>query len=125
MRADSSAAGLQVTAVPATDRAAAIRSVEQGKATAAVGAGGEIIWKAGPSSALQPVLAAAVQRAVIAQRAASLGLSASATGRLLAPVRLTVTQLHPQSQRTPRMLVAYVSVLLLYMAIAVYGGVTC
>jgi ABC-2 type transport system permease protein len=122
VRADGGAAGLQVTAVPATDRAAAIRSVEQGKVTAAVGAGGEIIWKAGPSSALQPVLAAAVQRAVITQRAASLGLPARATARLLAPVRLTVTQLHPQSQRTPRTLVAYISVLLLFMAIAVYGG---
>ena len=35
---------------------------------------------------------------------------------------MTVTQLHPQSQRTPRTLVAYISVLLLFMAIAVYGG---
>jgi ABC-2 type transport system permease protein len=122
VRADGRAAGLQVNAVLATDRAVAVRSVEQGRATAAVAADGEIIWKAAPSSALQPVLAAAVQRAVVAQRAASLGLPVGAAARLLAPVRLTVTQLHPQSQRTPRMLVAYVSVLLLFMAIAVYGG---
>jgi ABC-2 type transport system permease protein len=108
--------------VPATGRAAAVRQVNQGKATVAVAAGGEIIWKAAPSSSLQPVLAAAAQRAIITQRAASLGLPASATARLLAPVRLTVTQLHPQNQRTPRTLVAYISVLLLYMAIAVYGG---
>jgi ABC-2 type transport system permease protein len=120
VRADGGAAGLQVTAVLATDRAAAVRLVEQGGATVVVAAGGEIIWKAAPSSALQPVLAGAVQRAVIAQRAASLGLPAAA--RLLAPVRLAVTQLHPQGQRTPRMLVAYISVLLLFMAIAVYGG---
>jgi ABC-2 type transport system permease protein len=122
VRADSGAAGLQVTAVPAAGRAAAVHLVEQGQATAAVAAGGEIIWKAAPSSALQPVLAAAVQRAIITQRAASLGLPASATDRLLAPVRLSITQLHLQSQRTPRMLVAYISVLLLFMAIAVYGG---
>lgn len=122
VRADGRAAGLQVTAVPATGRLAAVRLVEQGKATVAVAAGGEIIWKAAASSTLQPVLAAAVQRAIIAQRAASLGLPAGPTVRLLAPVRLAVTQLHPQSQRTPRMLVAYISVLLLYMAIAVYGG---
>jgi hypothetical protein len=76
-RADGRAAGLQVTAVLATGRTAAVALVEQGQVTAAVGAGGEIIWKTGPSSTLQPVLAAAVQRAVIAQRAASLGLSAS------------------------------------------------
>ncbi len=122
VRTDGRAAGLQVTAVPAADRAAAARLVEQGKASVAVAAGGETIWKGAPSSALQPVLAAAVQRAVITTRAASLGLPAPAIGRLLAPVRPTVTQLHPQSQRTPRTLVAYVSVLLLYLAIAVYGG---
>jgi hypothetical protein len=113
VRADSGTAGLQVTAVPAIDRAAAVALVDQGKASVAVASGGEIIWKTAPSSALQPVLAAAVQRAIITQRAASLGLSASATARLLAPVRPAVTQLHPQNQRTPRMLVAYISVLLL------------
>jgi ABC-2 type transport system permease protein len=122
VRADGAAAGLQVTAVPATGRAAAVHLVEQGQATVAVAAGGELIWKAAPSSALQPVLAAAVQRAIITQRADSLGLPTDATARLLAPVRLTATQLQPQSQRTPRMLAAYISVLLLYMAIAVYGG---
>jgi ABC-2 type transport system permease protein len=122
VRADGGAAGLQVTAVPAVGRAAAVHLVERGKAAVAVAARGEIIWKAGPSSALQPVLAAAVQRAIITQRAAGLGVPAGAAARLLAPVRVTVTQLHPQSQRTPRMLVAYISVLLLFMAIAVYGG---
>jgi ABC-2 type transport system permease protein len=122
VRADGGAAGLQVTAVSAVGRGAAVHLVEQGRATVAVAAGGEIIWKAGPSSALQPVLAAAVQRAIITQRAAGLGVPAGATARLLAPVRVMVTQLHPQSQRTPRMLVAYISVLLLFMAIAVYGG---
>lgn len=122
VRADSAAAGLQVTAVPTTDRAAAVRMVEQDKAAVAVAAAGELIWKSSPNSALQPVLAAATQRAIITQRAASLGLTAGATARLLAPVRQTVTQLHPQNQRTPRTLVAYISVLLLYLAIAVYGG---
>ena len=74
VRADAKAAGLQVTTVTATDRADAVRLVEQGKATAAVAAGAEIIWKGSPDSTLQPVLAAAVQRAVVTQRAASLGL---------------------------------------------------
>jgi ABC-2 type transport system permease protein len=37
-------------------------------------------------------------------------------------VRLTVTQLHSQNQRTARTVVAYISVLLLFMAISVYGG---
>ena len=101
VRADSNAAGLQVTVVTAAGRAAAVRSVEQGRVTAAVAAGGEIIWKAQPNSALHPVLNAAVQQAIITQRAASLGLSAEATARLLAPVRLTVTQLHPQSRGQP------------------------
>jgi ABC-2 type transport system permease protein len=108
--------------VSAAGRDAAVRSVEQGRVTAAVAAGGEIIWKAQPNSALHPLLTAAVQQAIITQRAARLGLSAAATARLLAPVRLTVTQLHSQNQRTARTVVAYISVLLLFMAISVYGG---
>ena len=122
VRADSNAAGLQVNVVTAGGRAAAVQSVEQGRVTAAVAARGEIIWKAQPNSALHPVLNAAVQQAIITQRAASLGLSAEATARLLAPVRLTVTQLHPQSQRTARMIIAEIGVILLYMAIVVYGS---
>ena len=122
VRADGIRAGLQVTAVHGPGRAAAVRSVERGRVTAAVAAGGEIIWKAQPNSTLQPLLNAAVQQAIITQRAASLGLSAGATARLLAPVRVPVTQLHPQSQRTARTIVAYISVLLLFMAISVYGG---
>jgi ABC-2 type transport system permease protein len=122
VRADSHAAGLQVHVVMAAGRAAAVRSVQQGRVTVAVAAGGEIIWKAQPNSALHPVLHAAVQQAIITQRAASLGLSAEATARLLAPVQLTVTQLHPQSQRTARMIIAEVGVILLYMAIVVYGS---
>jgi len=122
VRAHGNAAGLQVTAVTAAGRAAAVRSVEQGRVTAAVAAGGEIIWKAQPSSTLHPVLNAAVQQAIITQRAASLGLSADATARLLAPVRVTVTQLHSQSQRTARMIIADVGIVLMFMAISVYGG---
>ena len=122
VRADGSAAGLEVTAVTAADRAAAVRSVEQGRVTAAVAAGGEIIWKAGPNSTLHPVLNAAVQQAIISQRAASLGLSEGAIARLLAPVQFPVTQLHSQGQRTARSIIAYISALLLYLAIAMYGS---
>jgi ABC-2 type transport system permease protein len=122
VRADATAAGLKVTAVTSADRAAAVRSVEQGSVTAAVTAGGEIIWKTTPNSTLNPVLNAAVQQAIIIQRAAALGLSAVATTRLLAPVRVTVTQLHSQSQRTARTIIAYIGVILMFMAITVYGG---
>ena len=122
VRADGQAAGLQVTAVTAADRAAAVRLVEQGKAAAAVAAGGETIWKARPDSTLQPVLNAAVQQAIITQRAASLGLSPAATARLLAPVRVPSTQLHRDGQRTGRMIIAEVGVVLLYLAITVYGS---
>jgi ABC-2 type transport system permease protein len=122
VRADGQAAGLQVTAVTAADRAAAVRLVEQGTAAAAVAAGGETIWKARPDSTLQPVLSAAVQRAIITQRAANLGLSPGGTARLLAPVRVPSTQLHSDGQRTGRMIIAEVGVILLYLAITLYGG---
>ena len=122
VRAHGNAAGLQVTAVTAAGRAAVVRSVEQGTVTAAVAAGGEIIWKARPNSTLSPVLNAAVQQAIITQRVASLGLSADATARLLAPVRVPLTQLHGESQRTARMIIADVGIVLMFMAISVYGG---
>ena len=55
-------------------------------------------------------------------RAASLGLPAEATARLLAPVRIPLTELHSQSQRTARTIIANAGVILTFMAIAVYGG---
>ena len=122
VRADANAAGLQVTAVTAAGRAAAVRSGRAGSVTAAVAAGGEIIWKARPNSTLNPVLNAAVRQAIILQRAAGLGLSADSTTRLLAPVQITVTQLHSQSQRTAQTILANVGIILLYLAITVYGG---
>ncbi|HEX9034047.1 MAG TPA: ABC transporter permease [Streptosporangiaceae bacterium] len=125
MRAQGSAAGLSITTVTVADRAAAIRSVEHGRSAAAVAARGEIIWKSRPRASLQQVLTAAVQGAIINQRAASLGLPNGAVARLLAPIRVTVTQLHAggnQAQWTARSVVAYAGVLLLYIAIAVYGG---
>jgi ABC-2 type transport system permease protein len=121
VRADGRAAGLQVKIVTVHGRAAAVRLVERGSVTAAVAAGGEIIWKARPDSALSPVLNAAAQQAIIIRRAAGLGLSAGATARLLAPARVTVSRLHSQSQRAARG-VAYIGVILLFMAISVYGG---
>jgi len=96
--------------------------VEQGKAAAAVAAGGETIWKARPDSALQPVLNAAVQQAIITQRAASLGLSPGVIARLLAPARITSTQLHADGQRTGRIIIAEAGMILLYLAITFYGS---
>lgn len=122
VHADGQAARLQVTTVTATDREDAVRLVEQGEATAAVAAGPEIIWKTQPDSTLQPILATAVQQAVVTQRAASLGLSSSAAARLLAPVHVTSTDLHAASQRTARTIIAEVGIVLLYMAITLYGS---
>lgn len=118
-RADAKAAGLQLTLDAVPDRAAAVRLVEQGKATAAVTAGGETIWKARPSSALQPVLNTAIQQAIITQRAAGLGLSPSGATQLLAPVPVTTTQLHADTRRAGRIIVGEVGMILLYVAITI------
>ena len=117
VRADGKATGLQVKVVTTADRAAAVRSIEQGSVTAAVAAGGRIIWKAQPNTS--------------AERGGPAGHHHPAHGkpgparrrhrRLLAPVRVPVTQLHSQSQRTARTIIGYISALLLYMAIAVTG----
>jgi ABC-2 type transport system permease protein len=121
-RADAKAAGLQLTVQPVASRAAAVRLVEQGEAAAAVAASGETVWKTHASSALQPVLNAAIQQATITQRAASLGLSPGDAARLLSPVRITVTQLHADTQRAGRIIVGEVGMILLYMAITIYGS---
>jgi ABC-2 type transport system permease protein len=121
-RADAKAAGLQLTVRPVASRAAAVRLVEQGQAAAAVAAGGETIWKTHASSGLQPALNAVIQQATITQRAASLGLSPGDAARLLSPVRITVTQLHADTQRTGRIIVGEVGMILLYMAITIYGS---
>lgn len=120
--AGAMAAGIRLEARPAAGRAAAVRLVEQGEVAAAVAAGGETIWKARPDSALQPVLSAAIQEAVVTQRAASLGLPPGTAARLLAPVRIPVTQLHASTQRTGRVIVGEVGMILLYLAITFYGG---
>lgn len=122
IRADATAARLQLTVQPAADRAAAVRLIEQGKVAAAVAAGGETIWKTRPSSELQPVLNTALQQAIVTGRAASLGLSSGETARLLAPVRITATQLHADTQRTGRIIVGEVAMILLYVAITFYGS---
>ena len=122
IRAGATAARLQLTVQPAADRAAAVRLVEQGEVAAAVAAGGETIWKTRPSSELQPVLNTALQQAIVTGRAASLGLSSGETARLLAPVRITATQLHADTQRTGRIIVGEVAMILLYVAITFYGS---
>jgi ABC-2 type transport system permease protein len=68
------------------------------------------------------VLNAAIQQAVITQRATGLGLSPGAAARLLAPVRITATQLHADTQRTGQIIVGEVGMILLYIAITFYGS---
>ena len=122
IRAGAGASGLSVTVVTVASRAAAVGDVEHGQAAAAVAAGGEVIWKGRADANLNPLLSGAVQQAVVADRAARLGLSAAATARLLAPVTVVTTQLHPDNGRAARTVVAYVGLILLFLAISVYGG---
>ncbi len=122
VRADGRAAGLRVTTVQVTVRRAAVRLVDHGTVSAAVAARGEVIWKSSPSTTLEPVLTSAIQQAIVIRRAAQLGLSAAETARLLAPIRVVNTQLHSNGQRTGRLIIAEVGIILLYMAITFYGS---
>lgn len=122
IRADARAAGLTVRVIEVTGRAAAVRAVSSGRAAAAIAGRSEVIWKSDPDRTLDPVLGAAVRQAVVADRAAALHLPAAEAARLLAPVPVTTTRLHGKGGQTAKLIVADVGVILMYLAISIYGG---
>jgi ABC-2 type transport system permease protein len=117
----ATAAGITVTTVPATDRAAGVALVDAQKADAAV-APGEVIWKNAANTRLAPVLDAALAQVAIADRATALGLTPAQLGTLFAPAAPTVTRLQPAPDRGPRTLVAMVGMILLFLALNFYGA---
>jgi ABC-2 type transport system permease protein len=116
----ATAAGITVTTVAATDRAAAVALVDAKTADAAI-APGEVIWKSSANGRLAPVLDAALARVAIAQRAQALGLTPAQLGTLFAPAAPTVTLLHPTPDRGPQTVVAVVGMILLFVALNFYG----
>lgn len=119
------ATGLDVRTEIADTRKAAADQVSSGTATAAVIAAGdkvEIIWSGEADVTLAPVITSAASRYVLAERADALGLTPAEVTGLLSPVRPAVTVLNPNADSTSRVIVALVGVILLFVALNIYGS---
>lgn len=120
--AQAAAAGITVVSHAAVNRAAAVRRVEAGTAVAAVVGSREVIWKNAEDARVAQVLTGALTQVDIAQRARDLGLAPAQINRLFAPTKPTPTLLHPQPNRGPRTIIAMVGVILLFIALNIYGA---
>ncbi len=118
----AAAAGITVINQTASTRAVAVRQVEAGKATAAVVGSQEVIWKNAEDTRLAPVLTAALTQVDIGQRARVIGLTPAQLSRLFAPVKPTLTLLHPQPNREPQMVITLIGIILLFIALNLYGA---
>ncbi|MFG1912351.1 ABC transporter permease [Kribbella sp. NPDC048928] len=117
------ASGLTVRTVG--NRAAATAQVTSGSADVAIVASSddvEVIWKGGADATLAPVIEAAVSRYVVVRRADALDLTPAEAAGLLAPVEPTVTVLDPNPDDTSRLIVALAGVILLFVALNIYGS---
>lgn len=83
----------------------------------------ELVWKAETDDELKAVVTSAVQALERQEAIGELGLSSGEERRLLAPADLPSTSLEPVAQdRSEREELAWIGLLVLFMAIAFYGG---
>jgi ABC-2 type transport system permease protein len=83
----------------------------------------EVVWSAEPYSQLEAAVESALFMANVQERAAELGLDPSVAAEMLAPADFTVRSLEPVgSDLEARRLMAMVAMVLLFMAIAMYGA---
>ncbi len=121
----ASASGLTVHVAAYPDRAAGESAVRDGTIAVLVVAdptGSQLVWKDIADSRTESVLSAAVQQVERSEAAATLGLGTSDVARLIAPAPPTSTTLAPADpQRTGRLVAASVVVVLIYIAIVMFG----
>jgi len=83
----------------------------------------ELVWKAEADDQLRAIVTASVQVLEQQEAIAELGLTPEETQRLLQAPDLASTSLEPASkERTARVALATIGMILLFMAIALYGG---
>lgn len=86
------------------------------------GADREVVWAAEADPELESAIEAALFILSVQERAADLGLEPAAAAELLAPAETTVRSLEPVgSDVESRRVMAMVTMIVLFMAIAVYG----
>ncbi|HEX6325508.1 MAG TPA: ABC transporter permease [Jiangellaceae bacterium] len=120
--AEADRAGVTVEVTHHADLAAAEAALEAGDLDVVVVADREVVWSAEPDSRLESAVESALFMANVQERAAELGLDPSVAAEMLAPADFTVRSLEPVgSDIEARRLMAMVAMVLLFMAIAMYG----
>jgi ABC-2 type transport system permease protein len=121
--AEADRAGVTVEVTHYADLAAAEAALEAGELDVVVVADREVVWSAEPESRLETAVDSALFMANVQERAAELGLDPSVAAEMLAPADFTVRSLEPVgSDLEARRLMAMVAMVLLFMAIAMYGA---
>jgi ABC-2 type transport system permease protein len=120
--AETAKVGLKVEVTDYPDRQAAESALAAGDVDAAVVADREVVWAAEADPELESAIEAALFILSVQERAADLGLEPAAAAELLAPAETTVRSLEPVgSDVESRRVMAMVTMIVLFMAIAMYG----
>ena len=122
-RASGDQLGLTVEIRGFADEAAGRAALRSGDVSVLLVDQRELVWKAQTDDELQAVVTSAVQVLERQEAIGELGLSSGEEQRLLAPADLPSTSLEPVAQdRSEREELAWIGLLVLFMAIAFYGG---
>jgi ABC-2 type transport system permease protein len=122
-RASGDQLGLSVEIRGFADAAAGRAALRSGDVSVLLVDQRELVWKAETDDELQAVVTSAVQVLERQEAIGELGLSPGEQQRLLAPADLPSTSLEPVAQdRSEREELAWIGLLVLFMAIAFYGG---
>ncbi len=122
VKAEADRVGITVEISRYADQAAAEADLDAGDLDVVV-ADQEVVWPAESDSQLETALESAMFMISVQERAAELGLDSSAAAQMLAPPEISVRSLEPVgSDIESRRLLAQVAVILLFMAIAMYGA---
>jgi ABC-2 type transport system permease protein len=122
-RASGDLLGLTVDIRGFADEAAGRAALRSGDVSVLLVEQRELVWKAETDDELQAVVTSAVQVLERQEAIGELGLSSGEEQRLLAPADLPSTSLEPVAQdRSEREELAWIGLLVLFMAIAFYGG---
>ena len=122
LRAASPALDATVTTRAYPDRAAAARAVEDGDADAAVVDGREVLVEDDPDDTLAAAIEATRRQLALREALERAGVPAGELRAALDPAPLPVRVLEPENEnRSARQGIAFVAVLLLYLAIFTYG----
>jgi ABC-2 type transport system permease protein len=123
MRAAGDQSDITVNTRTYPHRAAALGALRTGDVAVVLVDQRALVWKAAPDAQLRTVVTASVQEVDRQEAIAELGLTQEEAQRLLQPPALTSTSLEPQTkERTDRIALATIGLILLFVAISTYGG---